>query len=130
MQGLGDPGQQLGPQGVVDGDAQVSGGRQEGGLGAAATHTEDIGDTQRGQPLLHTHTQQMSPSIYVLSEFCCGVSSLLEDMSSLDKDYRSTGLQVYGSSGLEVVYGSSGLQVFGSTGLWVFRSTGIQFYTP
>lgn len=53
MQGLGDPGQQIGPQGVVNGDAEVSGVGQEGGLGAAAAHAQHIGDTQRGQLVLH-----------------------------------------------------------------------------
>ncbi len=56
MQSLWDPGQQVVPQGVVDGDAKISGARQEGGLGAAAAHTQHIGDPQRGQPVLHTHT--------------------------------------------------------------------------
>lgn len=56
MQSLWDPGQQVVPQRVIDRNAEIPGTRQEGGLGAAATHTQHIGDTQRGQLVLHTHT--------------------------------------------------------------------------
>lgn len=57
LQSLWDPGQQVGPQGVVNGDSKVSGAGQEGGSGAAAAHTQHIGDTQRGQPVLQTQTK-------------------------------------------------------------------------
>lgn len=56
VQSLWDPGQQVGPQGVVYGDAQVPGAGQEGGPGAAAAHTQHIGDSQRGQLVLHTRS--------------------------------------------------------------------------
>ena len=56
MQSLWDPGQQVIPQGVINGDTKISGAGQKGGLGAAAAHTQHIGDTQRGQAVLHTHT--------------------------------------------------------------------------
>lgn len=57
MQGLWDPGQQVVPQGVVNGDAKVSGAGQKGGLGAAAAHAQHVGDTHGGQLVLDTqHT--------------------------------------------------------------------------
>lgn len=56
MQSLWDPGQQVIPQRVINRNAEIPGTRQEGGLGATATHTQHIGDTQRGQLVLHTHT--------------------------------------------------------------------------
>ncbi len=60
VQSLWDPGQQVVPQGVINGDAKISGAGQKGGLRAAAAHTQYIGNTQRSQPVLHiyiyTHT--------------------------------------------------------------------------
>lgn len=58
VQSLRDPGQKVVPQGVIDGNAQVSGVGEEGGLGAAATHTQHVGDTVRGQAVLWSEPKQ------------------------------------------------------------------------
>lgn len=53
MQSLWDPWQHVITQGVIDGDPEVSRAGQEGRLRAAATHTQNVGNTQRGQLVLN-----------------------------------------------------------------------------